>query len=150
MSEISSIYDAVKARVAAKLTTHKLLPDPYTLESNPETFLEKGYSIAVKEAENSNRQIGCKISVRRNIEIAITRKFFTTDLNRDHLETREKDLLEDHALVIKDIEKDPSLATSESPMMVYVSDAGIQTVFDDKSNFIKIVSTFSVEYFESL
>lgn len=150
MSTISDIYNEVKSRVSAKLPTHKLLPDPYIVESNPETFLEKGYSIAIKDAQNTNKQLGCKISVQRNIEIVITRKFFSTDLNRDHLETREKDLLEDHALVIKDIEKDPSLGIAETPMFTYVSDNGIETVFDDKSNFIKIVSTFSVEYFESL
>jgi hypothetical protein len=153
MSLISDIYDEVKSRVTAQLPSHKLLPNPYRVESNPETFLRQGVGIKINEAVNTEEIVNCSISIDRSIQIAVTRQYYTTELDRNNLEDVEKILLEDFALITHDVEKNPNLnitALNEYPHIKYVSDNGIELVFDDKDNFIKIVGNFTVKYFENL
>lgn len=153
MSMISDIYDEVITRVTAVLPSHKLLPNPYRVESNPETFLRQGVGISIKEGSNSSRLVGCQKSFIRTIEVAVTRQYYITELDRDNLETIEKNILEDFELVAHDVEENPNLQITgfnEYPSIKYLSDSGIGLVFDDKDNFIKIVAVFEIEYFENL
>lgn len=151
MSKITTAYDALKARVVALLPTHLALTNPYAPEQNTEMALKIGYGIRVAAGENSKRNLSCVLSVNRGMEIVLTRKYYGSELNRDAKEAAEKALLEDQFLLIKDVEKDPTLALSGTLCKFeYVGDTGIEFVFNEDKPFLMIVSSFNMEYFENL
>lgn len=149
MSKITTILNELKARIQLELPSHAQLTNPYNVGANTEMALKKGFGIAVGPGDNTNRNLSCKLSVNRSILIKLTTKFYATDLNVDAKEAAEKDLLESQFLIIKSMEKEPTLngnlATSG-----FVSDSGILRVYDDKDQFLKLESVFNFEYMEDL
>jgi hypothetical protein len=148
MSLVSTILDSFKGRVADLLPNHIELPNPYQVDSNPENFLDLGWAVAVGSGENSARQTGCSVSIQRTIQVTITRKFIATDIEKVKKFDAVKALLEDAWLVIEDFEYNNEV--NGASRTSYNSDSGIVTVFDNRSDFIKIDLTFSCEYFENL
>lgn len=149
MSTISTAYDALKARLLAVLPNHSQMTNPYAPEQNSEQILRKSYGLRISTAENTNRQVSCQLSIRRTMEVVITRKYFASEMNRTAKETVEKDLMEDAFLVIKDIEKDADLGNNVANIL-YQSDTGIEFVFSEDKPFFMTTLTFGLEYFENL
>lgn len=153
MSMISDIYDEIQTRVTGLLPTHTLLPHTSRIEANPETFLRQGLFISYKEGLNGEKTVNCQTQTTRTIQIGVTRVYFTTELNRTHTENIEKQLLEDFEIIKDDFEKIPTLnipLVTEYPTLVYKTDNGIENVFDDKDNVIKIVGSFELNYEKNL
>lgn len=149
MSNISTVYDAMITRIAAKLTTHLRLPNPYKPNENSELFLKQGYGVALGPALNTNRLVACKLSIERQFFVSISRKYFALESSATNKASTEKQLLEDQLLLIQDFESDPTLNGSAFKT-VYVSDNGIEYVFGEKDQFLIINSVFSIEYLEAL
>ena len=148
-TEVTTLYDTLVTRVAALLTSHTRLSNPYDLAGNNDQILEKGWGIAVRAGTNTNRQLGCKLSVSRDFEISITRKFFAREFDATKKATTEKDLLEDMQLLIDDLEENATL--SESAYLVkYVGDSGITQVRDGQDAFLAIIISLTVEYFRTI
>lgn len=151
MSNISDAYDALVTRLETILPSHNRLPNPYKPDENADEQLKLAWGVQVSTGNNSERNISCKLSIERSIIVVLTRRFFAPDLVEDRMEVPEKALLEDQFLVIDDFEKDPTLNDSTAICkMRYDSDSGIEYVKSDEDNFIKIESTFLIEYFEDL
>lgn len=151
MSKATDSYEALKDRIETVLPTHNRLIQPYKPEENPEDRIKKGYGIQIGPGENTNRNISCKISIKRDMIVVLTRKWFAKELDRDAKEVTEKALLEDQFLVIADFEADPTLGASGTVVnSAYVSDSGVDFIFTNKDNFIKLETTFSLEYLEDL
>jgi hypothetical protein len=151
MSNISTFYDTILTRTAAVLpAAYQKLSNPYQIDQNQEMALRAGYGIAVGPAENTNRQIDCNLSIKRTITVTLTRKHFATELNRTDKEAAEKQLLEDQLLLVKEFEKDPmSVYSNNVTKFVFVGDNGIESVFDQKNDFLKLTMSFDSEYFEA-
>ena len=149
MSQISSIYDAMHSRIVGVLTDHKRLPNPYKPIENTQLFLKKGYGVAILEGNNDNNQLSSQLGITRDFRVVITRKMYALENQGTDKATTEKNLLEDQFLVIKDFEKNTTLNSTAS-MTEYVSDSGIQTVSQDKDNYLSIETVFRVQYFENL
>lgn len=149
MSKIADIYDAMNTRIAALLTTHTRLLNPYKVDENPSPFLKAGYGVALGSAENSKRMIYPKLSMRRVMTVVLTRKFYATEANVTAKASAEKQLLEDQLLVIKDFEANGAL-NATAFKTEFVSDGGIEYVSTDTDQFITTQTVFSVEYLEDL
>jgi hypothetical protein len=151
MSKASDSYDALKARVAAVLPNHFVLPNPYFPEQNSENALRQGQGIKFATALNSRRSLSCQMSVSRQVEVIITRKYYGSELMVANKTNVEKLLFEDQYLVIKEIEKDPTVAISSVVVQTrFENDSGIEFVFNENKPFLMIRSLFSIEYIENL
>lgn len=149
MSKISQIHDAIYARVISLLPNHKELTNPRFMEQNDALYLRKGFAINITSGENTNRDFACSLSYRRTLLLTNTLQVFGTDRDTTLRKTTEKNLLEDQFLLIKDIEKDPTL-NQVTNQINFLSDNGIQEVFFEQGSFLMIQSQINFEYFEDL
>jgi hypothetical protein len=148
-TNITTAYNAMITRLAAVLTSHKRLTNPYNLSDNTHQFLTIGYGLAIGPAENTRRILGCLITQRRELQVVITRKYFATQFDVSGKSTTEKQILEDLFLVVKDFEKSTNLNDTNLTTQ-YVSDSGIEFVDGDGGPFLAIRATFSLDYQEDI
>jgi len=149
MSNFSSLYDAIVTRVVTVLPSHTRLPNPYKISENAEPFLRQGWGIAMGSATNTNRELSCRLSIRRDFTISITRKFYALESNVANKESVEKQLMEDMILLVRDFYNNTSLP-GVLGIVGYENDSGINYVLSEKDNFFVLPITFSVEHFETI
>lgn len=155
MSNISTAFDQIKLRMQTlfpEASGWVQMANPYEPEQNTLAVMNKGWGIALGPGTNTNRNLSCKLSVQRSISVTIMRRRYANELDIDPKETAEKALLEDQYILIKDFEKAPALNNSTSGItrFQFASDAGIENVFAGEEAFIKLVTTYELEYFEHL
>ena len=150
-SNTSLFYDAVKTALAATLTTHNYLSDPYSPEQCSEEQLEKGYGFYFGAGVNTNLQMSCQQSVERIVTLVITRRAVALERNRVGKEDVEKLLLDDLFAVQSRFESDANIKSNNNiASFSYVEDSGIEPVFDDKKTHLKIVANFKIVVFDNL
>lgn len=150
MSNFTNLYDGIKTRIETVLPAssgYMRLYNPYELNRNPENVLRKAWGIAIGGATNTNRQLSCSISIRRDLVVTLTRKALAVDNDAVSKTTTEKDLIEDQLLLIKDFCDNSDLPNTIG-IINYESDTGVIRIFDEKENFLALQTTFSIEYFE--
>ncbi len=154
MSNITNINTQLFTRIAAQLTSHKRLPNPYRVERNPDTFLRLGYGVAYDAGNQPTVLESCGNKVERQVRIIITRRFAALDLDDADKKTTEVALFEDQQLLLADFEKYPFLGSAlgvndYAYRMVFVSDTGIQFVQPDEADggaYLYLESIFTMEY----
>lgn len=149
MSNFSNLYDAIVTRIETVLPSHTRFPNPYKIDENAEPLLRQGWGIALLSATNTNRELSCRISIRRTFEISITRKFYSVEGNVDNKESVEKQLIEDQILLIRDFCNNTDLPNSLG-IVDYASDGGVEYVYNEKDSFLVLKSSFECEYFETI
>ncbi len=150
MTSISTVYTDLHTRIQSVLTSHVRIPDPRNLERNNAQFLRKGYGLAVADGFNTERELGCRLSIRRSWQLKITRYFIGRAFDEQIRQDTDLELLEDLQLIIDNFEKFPALSSSANGSVKYISDAGINSVFIEEENFVEITATLETEYFKSL
>lgn len=155
MTNISTAFAEIKTMMGTLFTENNgyyQLTNPYDIEENTETMHEKGWGVALGPGTNTNRQLCNRLSINRTIVITLTRRRFANELDTESKESAEKSILEDQFTLIQNIELYPSLNNSVSGItkFVYVSDGGIEAALPNSDAYIKLASTFEMEYFESL
>lgn len=148
-TQITAIRDQIKTLVETALPSYRQIANPYEIEKSPNVILRLGYGIAFGPGTNTNRELGCQLSVDREFAVVLTREVTALENNPDGREDVEKALFEDHYSLIKAIEKDPDLGETAARAR-YVSDSGLEYVALDNSRYFVLVSSFACEYFESL
>jgi len=149
MSRISDIYDALRARLVAIYPSHRELARPSNIQLNDLLTMSKGQGLRILEGNNTNRLIGCKLSIRRSCEVTVTRQIFARELDIAARVQTEKDLFEDQFLLIKDFEKDATLSTVTAKI-AYLADNGVEEIFIDQTEYIMTKTIFEFEYLEDL
>ena len=149
MSNVSDAYDALVARLAAVLTTHKQLPNVLDLERNTTGQLRKGYGVTFGPSLNLERETG-KFSEGRDMIVVITREYHVRKFDETDRTDVQKLLVEDAASVKLDIENDPTLADNSVVQARFVSDSGVDTVAADSQKFLKIELVVNVQYDETV
>lgn len=149
MTQISTIVDAFYTKVADLLPNHKELRNTKRLDQNDTLYLSKGFAISFGPMENSKRYISCKISLKREVTITNTMQVFATDRDVTSRKTVEKSLLEDAYTLIHWVEDDPTINDTLTQCQ-FVSDNGIEEVFNEQGSFLMIQSLFTFEYFEAV
>lgn len=155
MSALSLIYDAMNADLEAlyPLPTYRKLDNPYIVEENSSLILNRGWGFAIGSGSNTKRKIGCKLSIEREITLINTIVNRGTVRDMTIRESAEKQIMEDQFLAIKAFEKDPNISVSVAQYvskMEFQGDNGIEYIFDDKTNFLVMRSSFIMEYFEDI
>lgn len=149
MSNFSTLYDAIVTRIETVLSSHVRLPNPYKIEENTETYLRLGWGVAMTSATNTKRELSCRVSIRRDFVVTITRKFYAVESNVSNKVSVEKALIEDMILLIHDFYDNTALPGALG-IVEFESDAGINYVFSGKDSFLALPITFSVESFETV
>lgn len=149
MSKISQIHDALISLIAGQLSTYIKLPNPYFIRDNNELFLKKGYGVAVGTGTRTDRLLSCQFSWQRDFHVVLTQLVTTTDSNTTQRETIVKNLLEDHTLVIEQIEKNTSL-NGLCIRSEVVSDTGIQYLEGETGRYFVIEIDVVTEYLKDL
>lgn len=150
MSNISTIYNEFMTRTAALLTANdgwRRIPNPIKLDENNELILQQGYGFRLVDAPNTNRTVGCKVSLDQNIVLVITRKVFRTEENPTAINATELLLAEDRYSMLNYFEQTPNL-NSTAANFRFIGASPTDFVFGDKDNFLSMELNFAVEYFE--
>jgi hypothetical protein len=149
MSSISTIVDQLNTTISGVLTTYSKVPNAYEIGNNAELFLIKGYAIGIDSASNTNRQLGCQLSIARDLTVILVNQVTSNNTDFDAMQNVVKSLMEDQYTIIKAIEKDSSL-NSSAVSIKYASDAGIEFGASSTSKYFLLESIFTCEYFEDL
>lgn len=149
MTTISTAHDYIHTKLATVFSSHKRVANPYKIDENPSRILEQSYGVAMGSAINTNLEMQCRFSVQRNIRITLTRKFFSLENDPAQKATTVKTLLEDHYSLVNAFEGDTTLGDSVIRFS-YVSDGGVEFVFDDKDQYLFIATDFTLDYIEQI
>jgi hypothetical protein len=147
---ISGIHDDLYSMMASLFPSKKVLADSLNLYNNDEIFLADGFAIYIGPANNTKREVACRLSVSRQIVISLTKAPFAGHKDIDKLKATEKALLEELHIVINDFSKNDSYATLRGVKRDYLSDGGIIRAFGESRSILSIQASFNVEYFENL
>lgn len=151
MSLISTAIAALLTRIETVLDAsnqgYKRLPNPYEISDNTELVLRKGYGLALQAAENTARQVNCKVSIARQIEVVLIRLYTGNESDAPGKLALEQLLLEDQHKLINDFEQDISINGS-TMYTRYVGDSGIEFVSGVTGRFFMLKTQFSLEYME--
>ena len=155
MSNISDAADKIVFAMEALFPDHLRMWNPYQPEENSEEVLRKGWGIGFGPAERTNRQLSCDYSWLRKIQIIQARQYFGTQLSTSKNFGKQKEILEDHRIMLDDFEKhvslnQPGFANPEIVKFNPISDSGILHVYPDRDDFFFIRTTFDLEYFRQL
>lgn len=155
MTNISTAFDAIKDRMEALFPSASgwyQMANPYEAEQNTLATHSKGWGIGLGPGVNTNRNLSCKLSIQRSITVTFLLRRYANELDIDPKETAEKEILESQYILIHDFEKTPALNNSSTGItrFVYAGDNGIENVFAGNEAFIKLVTTYELEYFEHL
>lgn len=150
MTKISDAYDLMILRLQTLFPDHRQIPNPYKLDENSELLLRQGYGLSISVGENTNRQVGCQMSIRRDMIVSLTRVVRANEFDVSAKDSAIKQLFEDQYLLIKDVETYPGLNSNDIVSAKYTTDNGIQFVFGEKDNYMALETTIAVEYFENL
>jgi len=150
MSDISTIFDGVVSRITGLLPNHTRLSNPYAIDENSDHQLKKGFGVALGPGRNTKRIICEKHSVERSIIVTITRQVFAKENDTTKRDDMVKNLLEDHAILIKDAWNIVNYDTGATKFN-FEEDSGIEFArFEDGFKFIQIRMTYLVEYIENI
>jgi len=149
MSAITTVYDILITRIAAVLTGHYRLSNPYKLEENAETFLRIGYGLAIGDAVNTLKPMTGCLFTQRNFILSISRRYAATESNAVAKATTEKQIMEDLFLLINDFHQNTTL-TNGNRVVKFESDSGINYVQGETDKFMYTSAVISIEYFETL
>lgn len=156
MSNISQAYDDITAVITSVFPNHNELINPYVLELNDDLTFDKAWGLAIGEGENSNLQLGCRLSVDRNFRLTLTRKIFAGQLQRNveaiaARRATEKQLFEDQYLILKEFETNPTITDSSViTKFVWQSDNGLELLKTEKSDIIFLTTVLKLTYLEEL
>lgn len=148
MSILASSLDSLISKMDGLFPGAERLPNPYDPSLNPEPYLAFGYGIMIGSSSES-RAMQSSVGIKRKISIIQTRSFIAVNSDPSTKEDAEKLLIEDQISLLKNLENDFNLGGLVNEV-AYVSDGGIQSVFSNQKQFLKIETQFSMQYVESL
>lgn len=150
MSKIAEAYDALRDELKILFPDKFELVNPNDIEKNPSNTLLDGFGIRVGPARNTNRNTSDCLSVARDMTVILTKQTFTQQLDADSKHEIAVELLEEHFLVIKKYEAEPTLGPNEITNFIFDSDNGIENVVPGEEKYIKIEINYKMEYFEKI
>lgn len=151
MSQVSTAFDALRARLGTVFTTgagYFELTNPYDIQDNQDQFLRKGWGLAVGAGVNTNRNLCKTVSVEREFRVVLTQALEATEFGIDDKQATVKELLESAQLAIESFEREFAL-DSGSYNTRFVSDSGISSLAGENFSFLTLELSFNVELFDN-
>jgi hypothetical protein len=150
MSAVSTLYDGVNTILTTLFTTptYRQLVNPYTPEENDDKALARGFGFYIGPKSDPNLTMGRYNQA--NVEIIVVQTIMNRGTDRDLTirHTAEKNLLEDQFLLI-DYFMQNTTTISGTWRIHWESDNGLEPVFADRTNYVKITSTLRAVYSEA-
>ena len=147
MTGISTAFANMHTRIAALLTSHVRLSDPYNLDQNTPVLLKLGYGLTFGPGSSVDREIltvGGKRTQVKTFGISLTRQFYAKEFDAAAKDVATLALHEDLAILINDFILEDTL-NAGAIITGWLDDSGIIEVFSDKNNFLAIQANFTVE-----
>lgn len=155
-TSIDSLYDALRAAIPtySRFSTKKEILNPYSLEDNPETFLDNSWGLIIGSGDRSAKDepvINYQVTTERNVSVVITKAVY--DLHNIGVEVNEqaKELLLD-ARQLRDeflnLTKFGVLQGGED--VIYLGDTGVEFAQTGQTKFISTQVNFTFELIETI
>ena len=142
------LNNLIQTVLAGSVPPYAKLSDSYETPDNAGIVLEKGYSVGFGPAERATDEFCMEvIRIRRQFQIILT-NVYTPTLDPDFRESLENALLDDAFKIQAALERNRDL-TGDNTNSFWSFDNGLEYIIDDRKQYILIVLTVSVDYFES-
>jgi len=156
MSSVSDVHTALIDAIAAVLTDYRKIPNPYEVENNPGSILNKGFAVAIGEGANTERTVKRQLFEVRTFEVFLIRLATHTENNTTKRVALEQDIMEDAFSIKSDLEPRTSLPGASGFVQIrYLSDSGLQYIVPEgeevsRDKYYALNMVFDVEYREDL
>ena len=139
MSELSEIYDAIILEMTGLFSsTHNRIPNPYSLEDNPDLMLNKGWGVAVG-ASNPRELDYCHVRMERTFRLITTRKMYYIDTKQDIFDATLKELLDDHTIIQKEFYKTDEIGVEAKVDQITIgSSSEPRVIFSEKYKYLSM------------
>lgn len=148
MTKVADVRNRLHTLMGTVLPAYVKLADSYETADNANPIWEKGYSIGYSAAENVTDE-WCNLGamrIRRQFQVVIT-NIYMPNMDADYREGLEDSLIDDQFAFIAAVEKDPTL-TGDAITSRFSFDNGVEYLIGDQKQFIIIVMTITVDYYE--
>jgi hypothetical protein len=149
MSVISTLYDGVNTILNTLYTapTYRQLVNPYAPDESDDKALARGFGFYIGSKTDPNLTMGRYNQF--NVEVIVIQTIINRGTERDLTirHTAEKNLLEDQFLLV-DYFMQNTATLSGVWRIHWESDTGLEPVFQDRANYVKITSTLRAIYSE--
>lgn len=151
MSDISTLYDGLHARINAVLPNHLRLSDPYQFQKCTTSEYRQGYGVRIGPGRNTGEQLSCDLIMERQMTVVLTRISQGRETASAVKAVAEKQLMEDLFLIVKDVESDVTIETVLAAISAnFDGDNGIEFVKAERDDILKVEATFTFKYREDL
>lgn len=153
MSNFTTFYDQARTAIAALsgFTTKTEIPNPYSLSDNDKHQLIDGWGIRVLDGSLSAQQEFKSVWEDASFEVVVTKEVVRTNNDITNFVTAVKSVMEDIVTLKMDFMADDQIGVSSNVEKIdFVSRSGIQSVNDNKFNYIFASILFSVTLKETL
>lgn len=147
MSKVSNIYDLFEAAISTILTGKTEIPNPFDIESNNDNFLKDGYGFIYGAATGDSETYPSFEYYTRPIVLVTTKVIYKNRSDVDVYGTVQKQMIEDQNTIITTLAKDRTF-DDDLTSLEFSGDNGVEFIFGDKFNFLKLESTFDLKYRE--
>lgn len=157
MSSIDEVFDAIRAAIPtySGFSTKFEIPNPYSLESNPNNYMEDSWGLIVGAGTRSPKEnvavMDYRLSTERPISVVLSRAVYEVHDFDKQINEEVKNMLLD-AKTIRDnflsLSKFGVLKGGEE--IVYVGDSGVNFINADKFNLIYTQIDFEIEIVETI
>jgi hypothetical protein len=150
VSNITTIYNQIIAKLATTFPTKTRIPYPYSLEDNNKNLLADGYGLIIGGADYEDHEF-CNYMISRSISVVFTKEVFRTDSDAVVVDDIVKALSEDVKLT-----QDLFYAYSELDIDVNIakvditSVSGVEEVVSGKQSILAMTANFNFYIKESL
>jgi hypothetical protein len=149
MSNITSVYNSIVSLVATALPSYERMADAYIIEENSRLTQDLGFSVAISQGANTQRQIGGScLSTQRGFIISLS-NLYADEQDPVARAAGEKSIYEDLFLIQTAAIKDVQLG-GNTVNFWYDSDSGIDFIDPQRQQFIRILAVFTAEYFDEV
>lgn len=150
MSKVSEIFDSLVTRVSAVLPSYTHMPDAYSLKSNANIDLFKGFAVGIGPTVPAGTQEGfCDKYMFDTIYFVTVSNDYNIITNTDSRNADEKSITEDLYLVTKDLLKNFRLGGLTVDIS-FNDTSGPSYLNEDEKRFLISAASYRVRYQENL
>lgn len=144
MSSISSVYDAIIARMGALFPSKTRLHNPYELSDNAEITTRDAWGLRVGVASQDIIEF-CNFTSDREMTIVLQRQFPTTGKEPTAFDAITKSILEDQKTIVDNLFSPSELGVpNDIDKIDIVNISGIQFNQDDQKKYIFVEISFTI------
>lgn len=146
---ITTIYEGYRTEIAAVLTSHVEIVNPYVPDAGPDFDFRLGFGVGVGPARDPQNTASCRYRIQREFVVTLTRRLYLTNKEINDRITVEKNLLEDLNLVIARISASSVLNSANGiELTQYSGDSGIEFLRFGRTDLLMIQANFETTYVE--